>query len=170
MNQGKYTIAILFMFLFSVANISAQKFGYLNSTLLLSEMPKVKQAQANLETLKTQLQKKGQQELAQLKSDYEAAQRKVEQGLLSPKQQEEEAARLKGKEQDLAKVEQDMMQQLSEKEKTLMQPILDAVNVAIKEVAETDGFTYIFDTSTGVLLFADEALDVTAKVKTKLGI
>jgi outer membrane protein len=147
----------------------AQKFGYMNSTALLAEMPDVKQAQANLEALKTQLQKKGQQELEKLQKDFQDVQRKYEQGLLSPKQQEEEAARLKTKEQELAQTEQQMIQQMAQKEQDLMKPILERVNTAIQTIAEDEGFTYIFDTSTGVLLFAEESLDVTDKVRQKLG-
>ena len=150
------------------SDVSAQKFGYLNSAAPLSEMPDVKQAQANLDALKKQLQKKGQQELEQLQKDYQEVQRKYDQGLLSPKLQEEEVARLRTKEQGLAKTEQDMIKQLAEKEESLMKPILDRVNGAIQSIAKEDGFTYIFDTSTGVLLFAEDSLDVTAKVKSKL--
>lgn len=157
------------LFTMSTGDLVAQKFGYLNSTALLADMPDVKQAQANLDALKTQLQKKGQQEIEKLQKDFQDVQRKYEQGLLSPKQQEEEAARLKTREQELAQTEQQMIQQMAEKEQTLMQPILERVNSAIKTIAEEDGFTYIFDTSTGVLLFAEESLDVTTKVREKLG-
>ena len=39
----------------------AQKFGYVNSKAILSELPAVKQMEANLKALGTQLQKKGEQ-------------------------------------------------------------------------------------------------------------
>lgn len=165
-----FTIVMLSaLFVMGTSDLMAQKFGYMNSTALLSEMPDVKQAQANLEALKTQLQKKGQQEIEKLQKDFQDVQRKYEQGLLSPKEQEEEGARLKTREQELAKTEQQMIQQLSEKEQSLMQPILERVNTVIKTIADEEGFTYIFDTSTGVLLFAEESMDVTDKVRQRLG-
>jgi outer membrane protein len=51
-----------------------------------------------------------------------------------------------------------------------MQPILDKVNEAIQSVAKEQGFHYIFDANSGVILYADESTDVTNLVKAKLGI
>jgi len=51
----------------------------------------------------------------------------------------------------------------------LLQPIYDKVNTAIKAVAEEEGYAFIFDGSTQVLLYADETTDVSSKVKAKLG-
>ena len=44
------------------------------------------------------------------------------------------------------------------------------VNQAIKDIAAEDGYTYIFDTSLGIILYADESTDLTEKVKSRLGI
>jgi len=147
----------------------AQKFGYLNSKALLAEMPEVKQANSNLEALQKQLQKRGQQMLTTLQTNYQDLQRKEQQGELSPKQLEEEAKLLKQKEEELGKFEQDMQKQLLEKENQLLQPILEKVNQAIRAVAQENGYTYIFDASLGFILYADEASDVTNLVKAKLG-
>lgn len=163
----------LFLVLCLVAGtqfVSAQKFGYINSQALLAEMPEVKQADANLEALQKQLQKKGQQMLTSLQSKYQELQRKEQQGELSPKQLEEEAKKLKEQETELAKFEQDMQKQLLEKKETLLAPIIEKVNQAIQDVAAENGYTYIFDASVGVILYADESTDVSSKVKAKLGI
>ena len=61
-----------------------------------------------------------------------------------------------------------MQQKLLEKEQELLQPILDRVNNAIQSVAEEKGYTYIFDLSSGAILYADEAADVSAEVKARL--
>ena len=71
-------------------------------------------------------------------------------------------------EQAIGQYEQTMQQQLLEKQQTLLQPILDQVNEAIKQVAKDNGYTMIFDSA--VLLYADEAQDVGTLVKAKLGI
>lgn len=160
---------LLALALCSVAlSASAQKFGYVNSALILAEMPELKQAEASLEALQTQLQKKGQTMLEKLQADYAAVQQKMERGELSPKQQETEAARLKAAEEELGKYEQDMMKQLQEKRDALLQPIYEKVNKAIADVAKENGFQFIFDQ--GVLLYADESQDVSRLVKAKLGI
>jgi len=155
---------------FMSTTVNAQKFGYLNSQALLAEMSEVEQAKANLEVLSKQLRKKGEAMVADLQAKYGAIQKQYESGSLAPKAQEAEVAKLKQQEQDIAKFEQDMMQQLQKKETDLLQPILDKVNEAIKQVAEEDGYQFIFDASTQVLLYADENSDVSAKVRTKLGI
>jgi Outer membrane protein len=154
---------------FMSTTISAQKFGYVNSQLLLSEMSEVEQAKANLEVLGQQLRKKGEAMVADLQAKYADAQKKAAEGTLSPKAQEEELAKLKTKEQEIAQFEQDMLQQLQKKEADLLQPIYDKVNTAIKAVAEEEGYVFIFDGSTQVLLYADETTDVSSKVKAKLG-
>ena len=164
----KYFLVPVFMVGF-VALVSAQKIGYINSVTLLQEIPEVKQANANLEALQTQLQKKGQGMLEEFQKKYQDLQRKEQQGELSPKQLEEEAKGLKDEEVKISQYEQDMQKQLAEKQQTLLQPILDRVNGLIKEVATENGFTYILDSSSGFILFAEDALDVTTMVKAKLG-
>lgn len=87
-----------------------------------------------------------------------------------PKALEEEAKKLKEQEAELGKYEQEMQKQLLAKRQETLQPILDKVNNIIKQVATENQFTYIFDSSAGILLYAQESMDVTALVKTKLGI
>ena len=151
---------------------SAQKVGYLNSAALLQEMPKVKEAEANLETLQKQLQAKGQKMLEEFQTKYTDVERKYSQGEISPKDLEVEKQALQAEESKIAQYEQDMQKQLLEKRETLLQPILDEVNEAIKAVAKEKGYSYIFDASpgVGVLLYADESTDVMSAVKAKLGI
>ncbi len=145
----------------------AQKFGFVNSAALLSEMPQVKQADANLEALQKQLQKKGQGMLEQLQKDYMEIQQKVENGELSPKQQEEEAKKLEDRRNEIAAFEQDMVNQIQKKRSELLDPIMENVNKAIADVAKENGYQFIFDQQ--VLLYFDEAQDVSDLVKSKLG-
>lgn len=158
---------IVVALLFSVAfNADAQKFGYVNSQAILAEMPEVKQADANLEALQKQLQKKGQGMVEKLQQDYLAIQEKVEQGLLSPQQQEAEAKKLEERQAEIAKFEQDMVNQLQTKREQLLQPIVDRVNKAISDVAKENGFQMIFEQ--GILLYSEPSQDVSAMVRAKL--
>ena len=59
---------------------------------------------------------------------------------------------------------------LQEKEKELLQPIIDRAKQAIAEVAKENGYTYIFDTSAGTLLYQQDSDDILALVKKKLGL
>ena len=137
---------------------------------MLSELPEVKQADANLQALQAQLEKKGQQMVQDLEGKYKDLQRKEQSGEISPKALEEEAKKLKEQEGELGKFEQEMQKQLQTKRQETLQPILDKVNNIIKQVATENQFTYIFDSSAGILLYAQESMDITALVKTKLGI
>ncbi len=148
----------------------AQKFGYVNSQLILSEMSDVKQMNANLEALKKQLQKKGQSMLASYQQQEQDAMKKKERGELSPVQEETLLKQLQGKQNELLKFEQDMQKQLLEKEQKLLEPILTKVNTAIQDVAKENGYNMIFDASAGILLYAEEDQDLSAMIKAKLGL
>ena len=159
--------ALALMGLCFVTTAQAQKFGYINSSAILAEMPAVKEADANLEALQKQLQKKGQQMLQELQTKYQELQQKVERGELSPKQQEEEATKLRAEEQKIAQFEQEMVAQIQTKREELLKPILDKVNTAIQDVAADEGYQFVFDAA--VLLYATPEQDVSTKVKAKLG-
>ncbi len=148
--------------------MQAQKFGYLNSAEILSELPDVKQADANLEALQKQLQKKGQSMVEKLQQEYGQVQRQIEAGDLSPKQQEEKAQELKEKEMEIAQFEQDMMKQIQDKRSELLEPIYAKVNDAIEAVAKENGYQFIFDK--GVLLYYQDSQDVSSLVRAKLGL
>ena len=163
---GGLFIALLFMF----NNVQAQKFGYVNSAALLSQMPDVKQMQSNLEGLKTQLEKKAKQMLDDFQTKQRDAAQKQERGELSPVQQENLLKELQASEQEILKYQSESQQKLIEKEQELLKPIQDKIMEAINSIAKEDGYQYVFDGSTGVILFADDATNITEKVKAKLGI
>ncbi len=165
----KKLVLIAGLFVAIAGSAFAQKIGYVNSQALLQELPAFKNAEANFENYRNQLQKKLEQKAQLLQSDVQAVQRKAEQGELSPVQQEQEGARIREEQTKLLQYEQEIGQQLATRQQEELQPIIDNVNNAIKSVAEADGFTYILDTSIGVILYADETMDVTDKVKAKLG-
>ncbi|MEO1516070.1 MAG: OmpH family outer membrane protein [Bacteroidota bacterium] len=160
-------LCAFFAFAFSA---NAQKMGYINSQLLMSEMAEVKEMNANLEALQTQLRKKGQNALTDLQNDYKVIQDKVGKGLLSPKEQEEEGKKLEARQQEIAKMEQDMIKQIQDKQQKLSEPIIAKINDAINAVAKENGYSMIFDSANGMILYSVDENDVSALVKAKLGI
>ncbi len=160
-------ISAMILAFVAVTNMGqAQKFGYVNSQAILSELPEVKQAEANLEALQQQLQKRLQSSIETLQSDYLAIQQKVERGELSPVQQEEEGAKLQERQQALAQEEQNMVTQIQDKRTELLQPILDRVNNAINEVAKENNYTLIFDQA--VLIYFEEEQNIEPMLRAKL--
>lgn len=162
-------IGSLAIMLMGVATaVQAQKFGYVNSSAILAELPEVKQAESNLEALQGQLQKKGESMVKALQDDFMELQKQVQAGTLAPKEQTQREQKLQEEEQKIAKFEQDMRKQIQEKRDELLSPIYEKVNQAIKDVAKENDYQFIFDQ--GVLLYAEDSQDVSELVKAKLGV
>ena len=167
----KYTLVSLLV-VGCMAVADAQKIGYVDSGSLLSVMPKVKEAESNLETLGKQLQAKGQKMMQDFQAKYQDLEKRAQAGDIAPKDQEAQVALLKEEENKILQFEQEMQNQIAAKREELLEPILEEVRSAIQAVAKDNGYTYIFDGSpgVGVLLYADETTNVTALVKAKLGL
>ncbi|MBL7831636.1 MAG: OmpH family outer membrane protein [Saprospiraceae bacterium] len=156
--------------LVGVQNLKAQKFGYVNSAALLSELPEVKAADSELNVLQSQLKKKGEDMVTAFQQKYTEISAKEKNGEFSPKQIEVESQKLKDEEAKISQFEQESSQMLAKKREELLQPILDRVNKAIGDIAKEQGYSYVFDASSNILLYADASADVTALVKKKLGL
>ena len=104
----KYTITLIITLI--ALSLSAQKFGYINSQALIGEIPQVKEANAELETIQKQYEKQGQDKVTSLQTKYQALERKQAQGEISPKQLEVEAQALKQEELEIAKFQQEVDQ------------------------------------------------------------
>lgn len=166
--MNKILVFALLMLL-HVAGFS-QKFGYLNSAALLAEVPEVKQADANLKAFQDQLMKKGQEMAKELQEKAALLERKKEQGTISPRDYQAQMAKLQEEEEAIGKYEQEVYAKLAKKREEEYRPILERVNKAMEETAREGGFLLVFDSSTSVVVYADEALDLTPLVKAKLGI
>ena len=168
----KILAGVALMMLASLSTIQAQKFGYVDSGSILEALPKVKEAESNLEALNKQLQAKGQKMMEDFQVKYQDLERKVQSGDITPKDQEAQAALLEEERNKIVAFDQDMQKQLNEKRESLLTPILEEVRAAIQAVAKENGYTYVFDGSpgVGVLLYADESTNVTPLVKAKLNI
>ena len=163
-------ILLLTFFCIGAQNVSAQKFGYLNSALLLSEHPDIKVADSELETTQNTYAARIQKKIEELQGKYAELRKKDAEGTITAKDLQEQAKKLQEQEGALQQEEQQLQQDLLKKREQLYQPVYDAINDAIKQVAQDGGYTYIFDQSQGALLYADESQDISALIKTKLGI
>jgi len=166
-------ISFLFLAFFALSfSADAQKYGYVNSDQLLASTPDFKQMEPQLESLQKVLQKKGEQMVANLQRESQTAQADLEAGKMSPVQQQAKQEELQKMQNDIMEFEQKMQQQMLTKRNELLEPILVKINDAIQAVAKEQGFTMLFNGSpgAGILLYAQETQDVTASVKSKLGI
>lgn len=163
------TTIVFALSLLAGVTLSAQNFGYVNTQELIQSIPEVKEANSNIETFRNQLQKKGQDMIKSLQSKYAGLEQKRERGEMSPKQIEVEAEKLRAEEQQIMKFEQESQQQIVKKSEDLLQPLRTKIQTAIDDVAAENGYTYIFDYSTGFVLYGDASADVGGLVRAKLG-
>lgn len=145
------------------------KFGHIDSAKLLSIMPEkaeaAKQIQAKLQEFNKQLQEM-QADRQKLLNAYVAERDKLSEVVRANK--EKEIQDLQNRMQTFDGWAQ---QEVQNKQNELFEPIYKKAMKAIKDVADENNFTYIFDVSSGVILFhSADSKDVTALVKAKLGI
>lgn len=148
---------------------SGNKIAYINSASIMAELPQVKSAQADLEVMQNQLQKKGEK----MVEDYKATEReivqKVQAGQMSPQQQEAEGKRLQDKQQEIAAFDQKMREDLAKKQQELFEPLQIKMQSAVDAVGKEGSYSMVFDISVpGVIIYADEATDISSAVKAKL--
>lgn len=161
-------IAVMFAFgttAFAQKNI---KLGHINSSELMQIMPGKDSAQtafqAEVSLLENELTAM-QEELQKKYNDYQERKAQMTELIRNTKEQE-----LTDLNQRIQNYQQNAQQKLQEKEKELLQPIIDRAKEAIAAVAKENGYTYIFDSSAGTLLYQQDSDDIMALVKKKLGL
>lgn len=146
---------------------AAQKFGHIDSQELLMAMPERDKAEEQLEKQAAMYQQQLQEMQQELQKKYEDYMAKTEtwpEAIRKTKEKE-----LNQLQQGLQDFSQTAQQDLAKLEEDLLTPMINRAKEAIEAVGEENGFTYIFDASTGATLF-NGGEDVTGLVKAKLGI
>jgi outer membrane protein len=167
-----YKVFLLsFTFLFGyLLFIQAQpKLGHINSQELFAAMPERDSAQKKLQNLAQQLENTLEELQVEYNKKLDDYQTNVE--TMTPlikRTKENELQDLLQRIQDFqVDAEQDLQQQRAE----LLKPIQEKAFKAVQEVAQENGFTYIFDMGVGTIIYAaEEAEDILPLVKQKLGL
>lgn len=144
------------------------KLGHINSNALMEIMP-------GRDTAMTLLQK----EVEDLQAEMETMKKEYENRVndyLAKKDQLSELIR-KTKESDLqamgARIEEfqaNAQTLLEKRQEELLKPIVDRAKGAIEEVGKENGYTYIFDSGIGTVLYSQDSDDIMPLVKKKLGL
>ncbi|MBN1108281.1 MAG: OmpH family outer membrane protein [Bacteroidales bacterium] len=146
------------------------KFGHVNGNEVVQALPEFDSASVKLENFQKELINALELMSVELNNKNDAYS-KEEKNLtdLVKQTKQQEIIDLNRRMQDFQAKAQD---DLRLRQQELFQPIQAKVEKAIKDVGKENGFVYIFDIGTGVLLYFDEtkSTDVTSLVKTKLGI
>lgn len=166
----KRYITSLAMVLLAFSSMHAQKFGHVNSTQIIVALPEVKAADSQLESYQKQLIQKGQDMVKAFETAYQAYGVKANAGELSGVQMQQEEAKLGQQQQAIQKYELEVQQNIAVKREEVYQPILNKVQQVVQEIGEEMGYTMIFDSGSGGLIFVQESDDLMPMVKERLGI
>ncbi len=177
MNNKKYEmknlikLLVITLFLFSGTAVNAQnyKFGHINSQELLSLMPERDSAEATIQQYAKELE--GELEIMEVEYRNKLNDYLEKQDNLTPlvkQTKEQELNEIQKRIQDFTtNAEQELQQQQAQ----LIQPIIMKAEKAIKDVAQENGFIYVFDLSRGaVIYFSEKSEDILPMVKKKLGL
>lgn len=168
--KSKYVLVMLVLFVAGLMNLQAQtlKFGHINSADLIQAMPETKAA----DTAQSKYRKSLEDQLKTMTAEYQnklqayQSQAATMQDAIKATK-EKELEDLGGRIQDFQQTAQESIQK---KKEELYGPILKKAEDAIKAVAKEKAYSYIFDTSAGVVLHAQESDNIMSLVKAKLGI
>jgi outer membrane protein len=145
------------------------KFGHINSQELLTSMPESDSAQAKIEKLAGDYEQQQEEMNVELNKKYDDYLTNRDNYTDLIRQTKE--ADIQEMQQRIQQFQQMAQQDLQQQQQTLIQPVLEKANNAIQEVAEENGFVYIFDVSRGnPVYFSDKSIDILPLVKTKLGL
>lgn len=153
-----------------VMGLSAQKYGYLNSSQLLVQLPEVKQADDQLVQYQKSLISEGEKMVKTFETSYQAYMKEAEGGTLSKIQMQQKEGALGQKQQEIQAYEVEVQQKLVMKREELYKPILDKLKTTLDKIGADNGYTMIFDTSAGGILHANDGDDVMPIIKAKLGL
>jgi outer membrane protein len=166
-NSVKILIVVVLASAFSM-NVNAQKFGHIDTNELLMAMPERKTAETTIQDYAKQLEVQLQnmsQEWESKVQDYQSKEASLSETIKKTKVKE--ITDLEGRIKEFQSTAQEDLQK---KENELLQPMIEKAKKAIEEVAKENKFTYIFDSSIGLLLHSPESDDIMPLVKKKLAI
>jgi len=161
---------VAFIILAAASTAFAQnlKFGHINSTQLLSLMPETKAADTTLQKFGTSLES----QLKTMTNEYQSkvADFRATEATMSEPIKEAKAKEINDLEQRIQDFQESAQQSIQKKKEEVYTPIIKKAEDAIKGIAKEKSYSYIFDTSVGMVLFAQESDDIMPLVKAKLGL
>ncbi len=168
MKEVKKIIVAIVLFVAATSFVNAQsKVAHIDVTQLLSQMPEMKTAEAELKKLQETYRADIEGSMTELQN--KATQYQNE----SPSKSEEENKRrseeLLGIEKNVRQAQQVAQQEMQKKQAELFAPISERAKAAIEKVAAALGYDYIIDAQAGGPLIVAKGKDILPEVKLELG-
>ncbi len=160
----------LLLLIIAPMSVFAQKFGHVKSMEVISVMPEYTKAQTDIQAQQKQYEdeiKRATDELTKKYTEYQQEQANLPKNIQERRQRELQELQEKG-----MQFQQDATQQLQKAYTDMMEPIYKKFEDALKAVGQEGGYIYIFDLNRTDIPYVNEtqSTDVTAAVKTKLGL
>jgi outer membrane protein len=148
-----------------------QKFAFVDTEYILSNIPSYKAAQDKLNNLSVEWQKEIEEEYAKIEQMYKDFQ--SEKILLTNEMIKQREAEILAEEKSVKDLQRKYFGpngELFKKREELIKPIQDEVYTVIQDIAQSGNYAIIFDTATGSnILFTDPKYDKSDEVLEKLG-
>ncbi|MFO7445947.1 MAG: OmpH family outer membrane protein [Ignavibacteriaceae bacterium] len=163
-------LTVLLVTGFSFAQ-SPQKIGYVDSQIILTQLPEAIKAQGDLDALANRWSAQVDSMTRELETEYKDYQKQA--GTMPEDKKATVQQSLVQKEQVIQEFRRQKFAQqtgdLYKKQEEIFNPIKEKIYKAIQEVAQAEGLQFIFDKSGDIiLLYADPAFDMTYRVMDKL--
>lgn len=169
----KKLVSVLFItvLFFATSNTFAQgkvKLGHLDFATLYSAMPGLDSVKTIFDEYNKSIQDQNAVMQSELESKYQEYQASV--STMSDIIRATKEAEINDLKARLDAFQQKATTDLQNKESELTAPIIEKAQKAVQEVAKENGYTYIFNSTEGLLLYSDPSDDIMSLVKAKLGI
>lgn len=141
------------------AALAEPKFGYVDLQRALNEVDEGKGAKASLKKEFDQKQKmldEKQEELKRFKADFDK-----QSVVMADEAKKEKQGELDRKFIEVQGLYVQLQKELTEKEREMTRGIFDRMGAIIREIAEAESFTMVFEKSDSGLLYAPVSLDLT---------
>lgn len=146
----------------------APKLGHIDRQALMLMLPERKAAEEKMQAFAKSLDDRLKAMGEEYKNKVADAQSRAE--AMTKTEQQTAMREIQEMEQRITTAQENAKDDLSKQEDELLAPMVARTNQAIKEVADENNFTYIFDSSTGMVLYYDRGEDILPLVKKKLNI
>lgn len=168
MKHVKKMAVALMLFVAATSFVNAQsKVAHIDVQKLLSEMPEMKAAEAELKKLSETLQADIQAATTELRNKY--TQYSNESASKTEEENKKRAEELQGFEKSIGETQQAAQQELQKKQAALFGPISERAKAAIEKVAAAQGFDYVLDSQPGSTAIVTKGKDLLPDVKQELG-
>ncbi|PIQ16246.1 MAG: hypothetical protein COW67_03915 [Flavobacteriales bacterium CG18_big_fil_WC_8_21_14_2_50_32_9] len=144
------------------------KIGHINSNELLAAMPERETVQKQIEDHAAQLT--ATMDAMRKEYDTKVGEFQAKQDVMTDIIRDNKIKEITDLEKRITEFQKTAQADLQKKEETLLQPIIDKAKKAIDDVAKENNFTYILDSSLGVVLYSIDSDDILPLVKKKLNI